>query len=55
MLIDRLGVGILSYAVFLVVPLLGRMSDQDEHTRAIAAQTFAKVIQIIPLEVKKKN
>ncbi|XP_065826869.1 TATA-binding protein-associated factor 172-like isoform X2 [Oscarella lobularis] len=49
-LIDRLGVGILSYAVFLVVPLLGRMSDQDEHTRAIAAQTFAKVIQIIPLE-----
>lgn len=41
---------ILPYVVFLVVPLLGRMSDSSEETRKMATTTFASIIKLVPLE-----
>lgn len=37
---------ILPYIVFLVVPLLGRMSDPNEDIRKIATTTFASIIKL---------
>lgn len=41
---------ILPYVVFLIVPLLGRMSDSNEDIRKIATTTFASIIKLVPLE-----
>lgn len=46
----ELDVRIIPYAVFLVVPLLGRMSDPDEAIRSLATSTFAVLIKLMPLE-----
>ncbi len=42
---------ILPYVLFLVVPVLGRMSDPDEDVRLLATITFASLIRLVPLEV----
>ncbi len=42
---------IVPYIVLLVVPLLGRMSDQMECIRLLATQSFATLIRLMPLEV----
>lgn len=42
---------ILPYVVFLVVPILGRMSDSDNDIRLLATTTFAQLIKLVPLEV----
>ncbi|KAI9888969.1 MAG: TATA-binding protein-associated factor mot1 [Vezdaea aestivalis] len=42
---------ILPYVIFLIVPVLGRMSDSDEDVRLIATTTFATLVKLVPLEV----
>ena len=49
--IDRLGMGAVPYVVLLVVPVLGRMSDQCEDVRLMATYCFATLIRLMPLEV----
>ena len=41
---------VLPYAVFLVVPILGRMSDAHAAVRQTITKTFARVLQLLPLE-----
>lgn len=41
---------ILPYVIFLIVPVLGRMSDADKDVRVIATSTFASIIKLVPLE-----
>ncbi|KAI9750007.1 MAG: TATA-binding protein-associated factor mot1, partial [Chaenotheca gracillima] len=41
---------ILPYVIFLIVPVLGRMSDSDEEVRLIATTTFATLVKLVPLE-----
>ncbi|KAK9467494.1 hypothetical protein V1512DRAFT_237084 [Lipomyces arxii] len=41
---------ILPYVVFLIVPILGRMSDADNDIRLLATTTFAQLIKLVPLE-----
>ena len=41
---------ILPYVVFLIVPILGRMSDSNEDVRLIATTTFATLVKLVPLE-----
>lgn len=45
-----MGSDILPYVVFLIVPVLGRMSDPDQDIRLIATTTFASIIKLVPLE-----
>ncbi|XP_033630416.1 TATA-binding protein-associated factor 172-like [Asterias rubens] len=49
-IIENLGMGIVPYIVLLVVPLLGRMSDQVECIRLTATHCFATMIRLMPLE-----
>ena len=41
---------ILPYVIFLIVRVLGRMSDSDNDTRLIATTTFATLVKLVPLE-----
>ncbi|KAL8703397.1 MAG: hypothetical protein Q9201_003426 [Fulgogasparrea decipioides] len=41
---------ILPYVIFLIVPVLGRMSDSDNDVRVIATTTFATLVKLVPLE-----
>ena len=41
---------ILPYVIFLIVPVLGRMSDADNDIRLIATTTFATLVKLVPLE-----
>lgn len=41
---------ILPYVVFLIVPVLGRMSDSDNDIRMIATTSFATLVKLVPLE-----
>lgn len=45
-----MGTEILPYIVFLIVPVLGRMSDADPEVRILASTTFAQIIKLVPLE-----
>ncbi|TPX34202.1 hypothetical protein SmJEL517_g03103 [Synchytrium microbalum] len=49
-LIDKLEINLLPYITFLIVPTLGRMSDQDAGVRHLASQSFAQLVRLIPLE-----
>ncbi|XP_011495991.1 PREDICTED: TATA-binding protein-associated factor 172 [Ceratosolen solmsi marchali] len=49
-LVENLGVGIVPYAVLFMVPLLGRMSDQNQAVRLACSATFATLVQLLPLE-----
>lgn len=40
----------LPYVLFMIVPVLGRMSDPDEDVRATMTNTFASLIKMVPLE-----
>lgn len=42
----------LPYVMFLIVPLLGRMSDPDEDIRTAATNSFATLIKMVPLDVR---
>lgn len=41
---------ILPYVIFLIVPLLGRMSDSNNDVRSLSTTTFALIIKLVPLE-----
>ncbi|KAG5421534.1 MOT1 [Candida metapsilosis] len=45
-----MGASILPYVMFLIVPVLGRMSDSDHDVRVLATTTFASIIKLVPLE-----
>lgn len=40
---------LLPYVLFLVVPVLGRMSDSDADVRLLATNTFAELVKLVPL------
>lgn len=44
-----MGLGLVPYALLVVVPLMGRMSDAQPLARALAARTFASVVALMPL------
>lgn len=48
--IEGLSLGIVPYLVFLVVPVLGRMSDQNEAVRLMATHCFAALVRLMPLD-----
>jgi TATA-binding protein-associated factor len=41
---------LLPYVVFLLVPVLGAMSDQEKKIRDRVARSFAKLVALMPLE-----
>ncbi|PHH63965.1 hypothetical protein CDD81_5184 [Ophiocordyceps australis] len=49
-LIAVMGDAILPYVIFLIVPVLGRMSDSDNDVRLIATTSFATLVKLVPLE-----
>lgn len=49
-LTTSMGVDILPYIMFLIVPVLGRMSDANNDIRLLATTTFASIIKLVPLE-----
>lgn len=49
-IINKLQFDIVPYVVLLIVPLLGRMSDPDEQVRLVSTQSFATLIQLMPLD-----
>jgi len=46
-----LDVKALPYVLFMIVPILGRMSDPDDDVRLLATSTFASLVKMVPLEV----
>jgi TATA-binding protein-associated factor len=49
-LIHVMGDDILPYVIFLIVPVLGRMSDSNEEVRLLATTSFATLVKLVPLE-----
>lgn len=48
--VESLGVQVIPYAVLFMVPLLGRMSDQNQAVRLVCSATFATLVQLLPLD-----
>jgi len=46
-----MGMDLIPFIVLLVVPILGRMSDQNDAVRQMATHCFASLIRLMPLEV----
>ena len=49
-LIQTMGDEILPYVIFLIVPVLGRMSDANDDVRLLATTSFATLVKLVPLE-----
>lgn len=49
-LIHVMGDRILPYVIFLIVPVLGRMSDANNDIRLLATTSFATLVKLVPLE-----
>ncbi|KAJ1965072.1 TATA-binding protein-associated factor mot1 [Dipsacomyces acuminosporus] len=49
-IIQLLDEAVLPYVTFLMVPVLGRMSDVDEQTRLVCTNCFAQLLKLVPLE-----
>lgn len=49
-IVEALQFDIIPYVVLLVVPLLGRMSDQDLCVRLMGTHSFATLVQLMPLD-----
>ncbi|CAH1116110.1 unnamed protein product [Phaedon cochleariae] len=49
-IVDALRYNIIPYMVLLVVPLLGRMSDQNMCVRLMGTHSFATLVQLMPLD-----
>ena len=49
--LELAGLKLLCYVVLLVMPVMGRMSDQDKHVRFMASRCFANLVTLMPLEV----
>ncbi|CAG8635853.1 9967_t:CDS:2, partial [Paraglomus occultum] len=54
-LVQTMDAKILPYVIFLVVPILGRMSDVDESVRLVTTNCFAMLIKLVPLEAGIPN
>jgi TATA-binding protein-associated factor len=50
-IVQKLDIKALPYVIFMVVPVLGRMSDSDDDIRSAATNTFASLVKMVPLEV----
>ncbi|WWC90834.1 uncharacterized protein L201_005771 [Kwoniella dendrophila CBS 6074] len=48
--IKILDIKALPYVLFLIVPILGRMSDPNEHVRLLSTSSFASLVKMVPLE-----
>lgn len=53
--VSMMDIKILPYIVFLIVPVLGRMSDIDEGVRFLCTNVFATLVKLIPLESGVEN
>lgn len=51
-ILESLGIEALPYIVLLVIPILGRMSDQMQSVRLMATHCFATLVRLMPLEVR---
>ncbi|TCD70588.1 TATA-binding protein-associated factor mot1 [Steccherinum ochraceum] len=49
-IVQELDLKALPYIIFLIVPVLGRMSDQNDDIRSTATNTFASLVKMVPLE-----
>ena len=49
-LIHAMGDQVLPYVIFLIVPVLGRMSDSNDEVRLLATTSFATLVKLVPLE-----
>ncbi|KDN51563.1 hypothetical protein RSAG8_00108, partial [Rhizoctonia solani AG-8 WAC10335] len=49
-IVQKLDMKVLPYVLFLIVPVLGRMSDNDSDCRYVASNTFASLVRMVPLE-----
>lgn len=49
-IVSLLSLKALPYILFLIVPILGRMSDPDEGLRLCSTTTFASLVKMVPLE-----
>ena len=47
---QTLDIKALPYVIFMIVPVLGRMSDSDDDIRSTATNTFASLVKMVPLE-----
>ena len=54
-IVELLDIKVLPYVIFLVVPVLGRMSDSDDDVRLVATNTFATLVKVVPLEVSASS
>ncbi len=43
------------YVVLLLMPVLGRMSDQLQEVRLMATRCFGNLINLMPLEVREEE
>ncbi|KAF8969946.1 SNF2 superfamily chromatin remodeling protein [Flammula alnicola] len=50
-IVNRLDIKALPYVIFMVVPVLGRMSDSNDEIRSTATNIFASLVKMVPLEV----
>ncbi len=50
-ILERVGLGVLCYVVLLLMPVLARMSDQEDSVRMMASRCFAMLVNLMPLEV----
>jgi TATA-binding protein-associated factor len=53
--IATLELDVLPYLIFLIVPVLGRMSDQDDIVRKTMSFSFATLVKLMPLEARVPN
>jgi TATA-binding protein-associated factor len=54
-IVRTLDVKALPYVLFMIVPILGRMSDSDDDARLLATSTFASLVKMVPLEVSPES
>jgi len=54
-IITGLGIAIVPYIPFFLVPILGRMSDQAHEVRRLVTNSFATLVRLMPLEAGTPN
>lgn len=54
-IVEKLGFSIIPYIVLLIIPMLGRMSDQNDQVRLLATHCFAQLVQLMPLDSNKSD
>eukprot|EP00698_Gefionella_okellyi_P013057 TRINITY_DN3548_c0_g1_i1.p1 TRINITY_DN3548_c0_g1~~TRINITY_DN3548_c0_g1_i1.p1 ORF type:complete len:965 (-),score=268.58 TRINITY_DN3548_c0_g1_i1:31-2535(-) len=50
LVVEKLDIKLLSYLSFFVVPIMARMSDNDDAVRRLATHIFATLVRLMPLE-----